>query len=97
MDSEARAAAWTFLGVLAGFKIAIALVIFWMDPSGFAAGFLFVTGWYCLLVPIAALALPGVYWFRLLRARAKRRDLIRSEWLVEPDLDWNPTTARGRM
>jgi hypothetical protein len=38
-----------------------------------------------------------VFWYRLWRVRRRRRQLIRSEWTVEPEPDWKPTSARGTM
>jgi hypothetical protein len=43
------------------------------------------------------LAVPFLFWYRLRRVRKKRRQLILSEWAVEPEADWNPTSVRGTM
>ena len=97
MDRDARAALWTFLGMAIGFKLITSLVIFWMQPSWYSAWFLVWMNWYWPILPIVVLALPAMFWFRLMRVRAKRRELIRSEWRVDPELDWNPTIARGTI
>ena len=99
MDGETRAAGWAFVGVLAGFKLGIGCIIFAMQPSGPSATFLVALHGYWLVAPFFLLAaLPTVFWFRLLRARARRRKLIRSEWQVEPrSARWQSGTARGTM
>ena len=51
----------------------------------------------CLAVVALFLAVPAVFWYRLRRVRRRRRQLIRSEWTVEPEPDWKPTSARGTM
>ncbi|MCS6801606.1 MAG: hypothetical protein RMM58_10870 [Chloroflexota bacterium] len=84
-----RAALWTMLGVAIGFKFFGALLILLADQSHEAVTFVVATHWPFLL-PFAALLGPGVWWWRLLRARAKRRQLIAAEWR-EDDL---PTTPR---
>ena len=99
MDAEARAAAWTFVVVLGGLKLGAACLIFWMQPSGQSALLLVALHGYWLVVPFFLLAaLPTLYWLRLLRARARRRRLIRSEWQVqERRTGWKTRIARGTM
>ena len=53
--------------------------------------------WYWLLLPLPMLVVPFLFWYRLRRVRKKRRQLILSEWAVEPEADWNPTSVRGTM
>ena len=97
MDREGRAALWTFLGMAIAFKLATSLIIFLMQPSWASATFLVWMNWYWPILPVVVVALPAMFWFRLMRVRARRRDLIRSEWRVDPELDWNPATARGTI
>ncbi len=97
MDREGRAALWTFLGMAIGFKLITSLVIFWMQPSWSSAAFLWWMNWYWPFLPLVLLILPTMFWFRLRRVRAKRRDLIRAEWRVDPELDWNPATVHGTI
>ena len=97
MDQDGRAALWTFLGMAIGFKVITSVLIFAMMPSAHSALFLIGMNWYWLVLPVVVLALPAMFWFRLMRVRSKRRELIRSEWQVDPELDWYPTTTRGTM
>ena len=92
-----RAALWTFLGMALGFKLVTSVVIFWFDPTFASATFLFWMNWYWPILPVLLLILPAMFWYRLWRVRARRRDLIRSEWRVDPELDWIPTPARGTI
>lgn len=97
MGGEGKAALWTFLGMAIGFKLATSLLIFSMQPSLASAAFLFWMNWYWLVLPFVVVGLPGLFWFRLMRVRAKRRALIRAEWQVEPVAGgrWSPAPSRG--
>lgn len=99
-DADSKAALWTFVGMIAGFKIITSIIIFVMEPSIASAAFLVAMQWYWLLIPLPFIIVPAVFWYRLWKVRRRRRQLIRSEWKVEPELDeadWNPTSARGTM
>ena len=97
MDAANRAALWTFVGMAVGFKVVTSVVIFAMQPSGWSAAFLIGMHWLWFVAPFVVLGVPTLFWFRLVRARARRRELIRAEWRVSPELDWLPTTGRGTM
>jgi hypothetical protein len=97
MDGDGRAALWTFLGMAIGFKLITSVVIFAMMPSAHAAIFLIGMNWYWLVLPVVVLALPAMFWYRLMRVRARRRELIRAEWRVDPELDWNPAATHGTI
>ncbi|GIW05885.1 MAG: hypothetical protein KatS3mg060_0690 [Dehalococcoidia bacterium] len=87
-----RAALWTMLGVAVAFKLFGALLILQADQSQSAIAFVAATHWPFLL-PIFLLLGPAVWWWRLLRARAKRRRLIAAEWR-EDDLPLTPRLDR---
>jgi hypothetical protein len=74
-----RAALWTIVGVAVGFKLFGALLIFQADHSQSAVAFVAATHWP-FLVPIALLGVPALFWWRLMRVRAKRHRLIAAEW-----------------
>ncbi len=97
MDRESKAPLWTFLGLILGFKLVTSIIIFVMEPGIRNATFLIAMQWYWLLAPLPFVAVPTLFWYRLVRVRRRRRKLIQSEWLVTPEADWNPTTARGTM
>jgi hypothetical protein len=97
VDEDGKAAFWTFVGMGIVFKVVTSIIIFVMAPSAHSAIFLFAMQWYWLLLPLPMLVVPAMFWFRLRRVRKKRRQLILSEWGVEPEADWNPTSVRGTM
>ena len=97
MDEDSKAAAWTFVGMILAFKVVTSIIIFIMAPTAHALVFLFVMQWYNLLLPIPLIVVPLLFWLRLRRVRKKRRQLILSEWAVDAEADWNPTSVRGTM
>jgi len=97
MDGSGKAAFWTFFGMAIGFKVFTSIVIFVMQPTLWNATFLLAMQWYWLVAPIPFLIVPGLFWYRLVRVRRRRRQLIHAEWLVSSEADWNPTTTRGTM
>jgi hypothetical protein len=84
MSGELRAPFWTFFWMIVGFKVATSIAIFLMMPTAHNAIFQLGMNWYVFLPALVVILLPTVFWFRLLRARAKRRKLIQAEWNVEP-------------
>ena len=97
MDRDSRAALWTFLGMAIGFKLVTSVLIFAMMPSAHSAIFLIGMNWYWLVLPIVVVALPAMFWFRLMRVRARRRELIRAEWRVDAGRDCRPAATRGTI
>jgi hypothetical protein len=85
MSGELRAPFWTFFWMIVGFKVATSIAIFVMMPTAHNAIFQLGMNWYVFLPALVVVLLPTVFWFRLLRVRAKRRKLIRAEWNVEPE------------
>ena len=97
MDEDSKAAAWTFVGMILAFKLVTSIIIFVMAPTAHAFIFLVVMQWYNLLLPIPLIVVPLLFWLRLRRVRKKRRQLILSEWAVDAEAYWNPTSVRGTM
>ncbi|MGE3272484.1 MAG: hypothetical protein AB7P40_27310 [Chloroflexota bacterium] len=97
MEQDGKAALWTFVGMGIAFKVVTSIIILVMAPSSHALVFLFVMQWYWLLLPIPLVIVPLTFWYRLRKVRRRRRQLILSEWAVEPEADWNPSTVRGTM
>ena len=98
MDSEARAGIVAFVGALGGFKLAVAVTIFLMQPSGPSAALLVGLHGYWLMTPLLLLGLPTLFWLRLVRVRARRRKLIQEEWQLRAEVaTWTPTMTRGTM
>jgi hypothetical protein len=74
---------WTFLWVLFAFKIATVIAIIWAARSWEAGAMVSATTWPFLIIPTVALAGPLVYWVRVRRVRARRAQLLRSEWMLD--------------
>jgi hypothetical protein len=83
MDDEERVARWTIFGVLCGFKLVTAVLVFLMLPSASAAVFLVVFHWFWLIPLVVVGVGASIAWFRLVRARAKRDRLRRAEFSLD--------------
>ncbi|MBI4493466.1 MAG: hypothetical protein HY690_11820 [Chloroflexi bacterium] len=80
---EGRAAVWTLVGIVVCFKLGTALVILLnAHPAGDALGLLIATNWLLVVIVVLLVAGPALFWFRLVRVRARRRRLERGEWEV---------------
>lgn len=89
-----RAAAYTIFGTMVVFKVVTAIYIVLLQPSFHGAAFLAMTSglWFALVA--VPLLFGGVFWFRRLRARAKRRRLIEAEWNLDPTISSRTRTGR---
>ena len=78
-------AAWTLVGVLLVFKaVTITLIFLTARPSETSIAMLVAMNWPWLIVLGVLLSvIPIGFWFRLLRARARRRQLKYAEWNVK--------------
>lgn len=87
-DDEQSPGLWSFVAILLGFKLWTLLLILLFATSWATVRFLIAT--HVLWISIGAVVLwgPAILWFRLIRARARRRELQRAEWHVE---DTQPT------
>jgi LPXTG-motif cell wall-anchored protein len=95
MTAEARLAAYTIFGTMVVFKVATAIFIFSLYPTSHAAAFLGLTNliWFALIgLP---LLLGGAFWYRRVRVRARRKQLIYAEWHVEPAASARPAGRPG--
>jgi hypothetical protein len=95
MSGEARLAAYTIFGTMVVFKVATAIFIFSLYPTSHAAAFLGLTNvvWFGLIA--LPLLLGGAFWYRRVRVRARRKQLIYAEWHVEPAVAPRPASRRG--
>ena len=83
---EGRAALWTFVGVFVMFKVATTIMIIVAAPEAAAAivGMFIDFHWPFLVAALIFGAAPALFWWRLVRVRAKRAQLQAAEWRVEP-------------
>jgi hypothetical protein len=95
MSGEARLAAYTIFGTMVVFKVATAVFIFSLYPTSHAAAFLGLTNvvWFGLIA--LPLLFGGAFWYRRVRVRARRKQLIYAEWHVEPIASPRPAGRRS--
>jgi hypothetical protein len=87
---EGRAALWTMVGILVVFKVATTAMIIAASPeASHTILALFVAfHWPFVLFGAIFAAAPLLFWLRLVRVRAKRRQLQAAEWRVEEPASW---------
>ncbi|MEZ4506566.1 MAG: hypothetical protein R2848_12160 [Thermomicrobiales bacterium] len=76
---------WIMITSLVIAKIGGLIVVFMIDPSQMAALFAVVSTWLWAVVLAILLSGPAAFWWRKRRVRARRADLQRAEWMVNPD------------
>jgi hypothetical protein len=72
-------------GTLFGMHLAVAATILWAAHDGEAFSLLSLTVWPWPILIGAIVAAKAIFWSRLIRARARRAQLLRAEWTVGPD------------
>lgn len=82
VSGEAKTAAYTIFGTLIAFKLVTAIYIFFLQPSVHVAAFLTLTSVVWFALAAIPLLIGGAFWFRMIRARRKRKLLIAQEWNV---------------
>ncbi len=65
------------------FKVGLTIWIILAFPSAYNLFMQIVMNWYWFAAIVLILAGPAVFWWRLLRVRAKRAKLQHSEWHVD--------------
>lgn len=85
-DEDGRQAALGFLWVLIAFKVITMILIFMHLRTFDSFIFLVATFWYWLPIIGFLVAGPLIFRYRLMRMRARREQLRRSEWMIEPDV-----------
>ncbi|MGH2364210.1 MAG: hypothetical protein ACRDGF_01645 [Chloroflexota bacterium] len=79
-----KAAMWTYVGVLVAFKIVTAIFILYYTHAFAVIAILLLLHLPWVVGAIALFGAPGTYWLRLVRVRARRKELIRQEFLQSP-------------
>jgi hypothetical protein len=94
---EARAALWTMVGIFVVFKVATTIMILMAAPEAARTIIaLFVAfHWPFIVGGIIFGLAPALFWFRLVRVRAKRARLQAAEWRVDPPAS-TPSYERSR-
>ena len=83
-----RGALWTVAGPLIALKIWATALLLMYAPTRDAIAMVIATGWPWAAVFLGLVAAPAFAWWRLVRVRARREQLRRSEWMLdESDTD----------
>ena len=87
---ESKGALFAVAAPLILFKIWFAILLLSYAPNRDTVAWIAATHWPLLIV-IGLLIAPGIAVFRLLRARAKREQLRRAEWMIPstPGPQWS--------
>lgn len=85
-EDDGRQAAVAFLWVLIAFKVVTMILIFIHLRTFTSFLVLAATFWYWLPIIGFLLAGPVLWRYRLMRMRARREQLRRSEWMDEPEI-----------
>lgn len=86
---EDQRAAWAVVGIIIAVKLVVGVLLFFMLPVGETASLYAVVHLGAILgiVPLGLLVGgSALFWLRVLRLRARRRQLQWSEWHVEERL-----------
>jgi hypothetical protein len=83
---EGRAALWTFVGVFVMFKVATTAMIVAAAPDAahMIIGMFIAFHWPFFVAGLIFCIAPALFWWRLMRVRAKRAQLQAAEWHVDP-------------
>jgi hypothetical protein len=95
---EGRGALWAVLGPLLAFKICSIILLLIYAPTVDGMVWVAITSWYWVLGIALVVAVPFMAWSRLVRARARREQLRRQEWMLdEPRADAHPSADLERQ
>jgi hypothetical protein len=81
-EEDSTAAVWGFVLTLFFFKLIVVGIIFW-NMQTFESGVILISTLWYYFPPIILLgAGPAIFYFRLRKARARRAELQRADWLL---------------
>jgi hypothetical protein len=87
MSKEDKTVVWAFVGSLATVKLLTSILILYYFPSWHTLGLVVILSLFWIAPPLYYLGLyvkrysDGRY--RLIRARRRRKELVRQEWEIE--------------
>lgn len=91
VDAEARTAALTIFFTLFVVKITTFVMVLMYVPDHSVVSLFLNLNWFWFIPPVVLTAGAGLYWFRLIRMRRRRRELLRQEFTRSS----SPTRERG--
>ncbi|MBI2755262.1 MAG: hypothetical protein HYX52_00985 [Chloroflexi bacterium] len=80
---EGKGALWLVAGPLILLKVWATGLLLFYQPTRAALYMAFATGWPWLVVLLVLVGPPLFAWYRLVKVRARRAQLRRSEWMVD--------------
>lgn len=87
---ETRGALLTVVAPLVVLKLWATALLLAYAPTREAVAVVVATHWAWVVVGALLLAAPTIAWSRLVRMRARREQLRRSEWMLEPERGSRP-------
>ena len=84
MDGEGRAAMWTYIWVMVGFKVATAIMLLYFTHEFGAFAILIALHIPWIVAAAFLLGAPSAAYYRLVKVRARRAELIRQEFDTGP-------------
>lgn len=82
-EEDSTAAVWGFVLTLFFFKLIVVGIVFWNMQTFESGVILASTLWYYFPPIILLGAGPTIFYFRLRKARARRAELQRAEWMLD--------------
>lgn len=84
MEGEGRAAMWTYIWVMVGFKVITAIMLLYFTHELGAILILIALHIPWIIGAAVLLGAPSAAYYRLVKVRARRDELIRQEFNVGP-------------
>lgn len=83
-EQEEQRTVWVFVWTLFTFKIVTLVATFWAAAGSMdAAIILMATNWFWIMLPMFAIWGPLIFHLRKRKARRRRTELLRGEWMLD--------------
>lgn len=83
-ESAGRAAMWTYIWVMVGFKVLTAAFLLYYTHTFYTWAVLIALHIPWLFAALLLGVLPGAMYWRMVKVRARRAELLRQEFDLEP-------------
>ena len=95
LDMDERKALWAVAGPLIAFKVFATAILFIYEPSRDAIMIVVATSWPWAIALAMLFGAPTLAWYRLVKVRARREQLRRSEWMLDEQPKGRRSTNAG--
>ena len=82
-ESAGKAAMWTYIWVMVGFKVLTGIFLLYYTRTFYTWAVLIALHIPWLLAAVLLIVLPGACYWRMVKVRARRAELLRQEFHVE--------------